>query len=90
VQFFNTAKAKIPNLEAHIAKGNLLPLKTWLNTEIHRLSRIETPAEIVQRVTGEPLNAGYFVDYLWEKFGDIYKLQRPSSPKKLVTAGKRS
>lgn len=90
VQFFNTAKAKIPNLEAHIAKGNLLQLKTWLNTEIHRLSRVETPGEIVQRVTGEPLNARYFVDYLWEKFGDIYKIPRPTTTRKLATTGKRS
>lgn len=73
-QFFRQAEKEIPGLKLQIAKGNFKPLKTWLNEKIHRIGRIETPAEIVFRVTGEPLNAHYFMAYLQSKFTEIYQL----------------
>jgi carboxypeptidase Taq len=75
-QFFNTAKQQLGNLEESLAQGELFPLKNWLNREIHAVGRMETPATIVQRVTGEPLNANYFVDYLWNKYGELFAIQR--------------
>ncbi len=75
-QFFNTAKQQNPALENDIAHGNLLTLKSWLNKEIHAVGKMESATTIVQRVTGEPLNARYFVDYLWQKYGDIFNIQR--------------
>jgi carboxypeptidase Taq len=76
-QFFQTAKKQIPDLESQIAAGNLLELKGWLNREIHWVGKMETSETIVQRVSGEPLNAQYFVDYLWAKYGEIFSLKRP-------------
>lgn len=75
-QFFNTAKQQIDDLEESIAQGQLHPLKTWLNKEIHIVGKMETADTIVRRVTGEPLNASYFVDYLWTKYGDIFSIKR--------------
>lgn len=75
-QFFHTAKKQNPELESQIAQGNLQVLKTWLNKEIHHVGKMESAETIVQRVTGEPLNASYFVDYLWQKYGDIFGIQR--------------
>jgi carboxypeptidase Taq len=75
-QFFNTAKQQNPTLETELAQGNLLPLKNWLSQEIHAVGKMESAATIVQRVTGEPLNARYFVDYLWQKYGEIFNIQR--------------
>ncbi|HEY9746657.1 MAG TPA: carboxypeptidase M32, partial [Oculatellaceae cyanobacterium] len=77
-QFFQTAKKQIPDLEAQIAQGNLLVLKNWLNREIHWVGKSERAHEIVQRVTGEPLDARYFTDYLWAKFSTIYPISRQS------------
>jgi carboxypeptidase Taq len=90
-QFFHTAKKKNKALEDEIARGNLKSLKAWLNKEIHWVSKVELPNEIVQRVTGEPLNSQYFVDYLWGKFGEIYALERPAKrpEKQLASIGKR-
>lgn len=76
-QFFNTAKQQIADLDSNIARGQLLPLKTWLNKEIHWVGKSETADTIVRRVTGEPLNATYFVDYLWRKYGEIFSIKRP-------------
>jgi Zn-dependent M32 family carboxypeptidase len=36
-----------------------------------RLTREETD-ELVERATGEPLTAAYFIDYAREKFGRLY------------------
>jgi carboxypeptidase Taq len=75
-QFFNTAKTQVENLEESISQGHLLPLKNWLNKEVHFVGKMETADTIVRRVTGEPLNASYFVDYLWAKYGEIFSLKR--------------
>jgi len=75
-QFFNTAKKQVPDLEESISQGQLLPLRNWLNKEIHYVGKQETAATIVQRVTNEPLNAAYFVDYLWTKYGEIFSIKR--------------
>jgi carboxypeptidase Taq len=76
-QFFHTAQQQIDGLNHKIGQGNLLPLKNWLNKEIHWVGKMETADTIVQRVTGEPLNAQYFIDYLWHKYGNIFNLTRP-------------
>ncbi len=86
-QFYRAAKKQVWGLEAMIAKGNFKELKTWLNSEIHYWSKVELPSEIVERVTGEPLNARYFVDYLWHKYGEIYGLEHPQ--KALQRTGRR-
>jgi carboxypeptidase Taq len=75
-QFFRAAQAQIPDLTNKIETGNLLSLRQWLNKEIHWVGRTENAATIVQRVTGEPLNARYFTDYLWEKYGALFNIQR--------------
>jgi carboxypeptidase Taq len=72
VQFFNQAKKELPDLLDQIEKGNLLPLKKWLNQKIHCWGRTFPTEELVRRVTGEPLNPSYFIRYLEEKVKEIY------------------
>jgi carboxypeptidase Taq len=78
-QFFKTAKQQMPKLESQIRKGNLAPLKQWLNQQIHRVGRMESSDQIVKRVTGEALSSTPFIDYLWEKFGPLYGISRKQS-----------
>jgi carboxypeptidase Taq len=75
-QFFQAAKKQIPNLTDEIASGNLVVLRDWLNREVHWVGRMENAETIIQRVTGEPLNAHYFTDYLWQKYGEIFHIKR--------------
>ncbi len=77
-QIFNTAKKEMPELESQIETGKLLPLKQWLNKNIHDVGKMETAETIAKRVTGETLNPTYFMDYLWQKYGELYNLKRPS------------
>lgn len=78
-QLFNKAKQVIPDLEKKIAKGKLAPFKEWLNENVHKNGRADAPEEIFVRATGEPLNAKYFIDYLWNKYGELYGIERPKS-----------
>ena len=72
-QFYRTLVREIPETEKHIEAGDFIHIKTWLNEKIHRQGRLYSPQELVQRVTGEPLNPGHFIDYLKTKYHAIYQ-----------------
>ena len=72
-QFYATAKKHTPNLEAEIAKGNHKPLLDWLRANIHQHGRFYTPNELCKQATGEYLNIDYFMEYVREKFGQVYE-----------------
>lgn len=73
-QLFAQARADLPHLEAHIEAGEFAPLLDWLRENIHRHGRKFTPAEIVERVTGRPLEGAPFVHYVKNKYGELYEL----------------
>ncbi|WP_135551184.1 carboxypeptidase M32 [Paenibacillus cymbidii] len=73
-QFRVTMQKQLPDLDGLIGRGELLPIKEWLTQHIYRYGKAQTPAEIVRRVTGEPLNPAYLVAYLEEKYKDAYGL----------------
>jgi carboxypeptidase Taq len=73
-QFYNQAKKEIPDLEERIEKGDMMTLRNWLKEKIHKYGKLETPDEIVKRVTGEELNPDYFIRYIKEKYSKIYGL----------------
>lgn len=67
-QFMKKASEEIPNLEQKIASGDLKTLSNWLKQKIYTDGQIYTPDEILKRVTGEPLNPKYFIEYLKKKY----------------------
>ncbi|NKB70736.1 MAG: carboxypeptidase M32 [Candidatus Latescibacteria bacterium] len=73
-QFFRQAQLDMPDLMGQIGQGDFSPLKKWLNDKVHARGSRLSAGELVQEVTGEPLQARYFVDYLEEKFGALYEL----------------
>ncbi|MNP31134.1 putative metalloprotease YpwA [compost metagenome] len=73
-QFLNTLRKELPEFDTLVASGNLLPIKEWLTEAIYRYGMSETPSQIIERVTGEPLNPDYLADYLEQKYRDIYRL----------------
>ncbi|WP_127585589.1 carboxypeptidase M32 [Paenibacillus koleovorans] len=73
-QIRNTLKQQMPDFEDKIERGELLPIKEWLVERIYKYGKSLTPSEIIQSVTGEPLNPAYLVAYFEEKYKDIYRL----------------
>ncbi len=55
-----------------IRKGDFKKLHNWITENIHQYGNLYNEGEMVKRVTGEKLNADYFLDYLNKKYGEIY------------------
>ncbi|MBW7906746.1 MAG: carboxypeptidase M32 [Phycisphaerae bacterium] len=71
-QFFEAARAAMPDLDDHFRRGSYAPLLEWLRRNIHRHGMRHRAAELVQAVTGRPLSAEPFVRYLRAKFEPLY------------------
>ena len=71
-QFFKQAKQDLPDMEEQMAKGNTASLLQWLRENIHQHGRRYEAEELCKRVTGKTLNLKPFLDYVKEKYGDIY------------------
>ena len=50
-----------------LQQGNLAKIRQWLTENIYCHGAVYPPAELMQRVCGEALNARYFVEYLKNK-----------------------
>ncbi|MFC3746252.1 carboxypeptidase M32 [Paenibacillus sp. GCM10012306] len=73
-QILNTLRKELPEFDELVASGNLLPIKEWLTDKIYRYGQSLTPSQIIERVTGEPLNPDYLADYLEAKYTALYQL----------------
>ncbi|MCF6237535.1 MAG: carboxypeptidase M32 [Candidatus Marinimicrobia bacterium] len=74
VQFFNQVKQDIPGLEEQFARGDFSNLLKWLRDNIHSKGRGRKAEELVLELTGKPLSAQPFMDYLETKYRKIYNL----------------
>ena len=73
-QLYRRASDDLGDLPGQIAAGNLSGLLGWLRANIHSVGQRRTAAELVQDVTGEPLNVDYLMQYLEGKFKPLYGL----------------
>lgn len=71
-QFWDKMQAEMPGLDARVASGDLSPILSWLRKHVHRDGAAWLPGEIVQRATGEALDAGHYVKYLNDKYSKVY------------------
>ena len=69
---YAAAKRALPKLEEGIARGELIPLRDWLRTNVHA-EGYRLPAEdLVRKVTGQGLTDTDFLAYLKSKYGALY------------------
>ena len=61
-----------PAIPDEIAQGHFGTLHTWLREQIYRHGSKFTAAELLQRVTGQPLTLDPYLAYLRGKYGAIY------------------
>jgi carboxypeptidase Taq len=73
-QFFAAAVAAHPNIPDQIATGNFSGLHDWLKSNIYRHGRKFTAAEIIEQVTGQTLSTQPLMDYVRQKYGELYQL----------------
>lgn len=73
-QLMTAIEADLPDLDARLEAGDFAPLLGWLRERVHRHGRKFTPAELLERAIGQPMDAGPWIAYVKQKFGDIYGL----------------
>jgi carboxypeptidase Taq len=71
-QLFRTAAAEGGDLEAEFAHGRFAGLLHWLRDKVHRQGGRYPVAQLVERVTGTPLDYRPFVEALQRKYGELY------------------
>ncbi|HEY4111205.1 carboxypeptidase M32 [Puia sp.] len=72
-QFFAAAQNQVPGLNDSIGAGDTQSLLNWLRENIHRWGRRYTSEELCLKATGKTLEIKYFLDYLLDKYDNIYK-----------------
>lgn len=73
-QFFRAFEKTHENWKERVAKGELGFISEWLRTNIHQYGKEFSAAETLMRITGAPLSEKPFVDYLHEKYGQLYSI----------------
>lgn len=73
-QFFEKVQTDLGDLQAMFRRGEFLPLREWLRTNIHSQGRRYPAAELARRVTGSPLSHDALMRHLRGKFGPLYDL----------------
>ncbi|MBD3258737.1 carboxypeptidase M32, partial [candidate division GN15 bacterium] len=76
-QFWMQAQKDLPGIKDDFAVGRFSRLMTWLSENIHQKGSTYLPNDLCQRLTGAPLSHQPLLDYLYEKYEDIYGISRP-------------
>ena len=75
-QFWTKAQKDLPGLTDDFALGKFDRLLVWLRDNIHSRGATYFGAELCERVTGSPLSHKPLLDYLYDKYTDIYGIKR--------------
>ena len=73
-QIFNQISKENTEMFSEIEGGNYNNIINWLKENIHQYGRMYTADEIIKKCCGDGLNSKAFVDYLKEKYLNIYEV----------------
>lgn len=71
-QILNQMRKNIPNWRNQISRGNFHSIGKWLSEKIHRNGNLYDPNELIEKITGEEINIAHHLNYLNEKYSQIY------------------
>ena len=69
---FDAALRKDLDVDHLIRENKIDTINTWLKDKIHFSCGMKTPEQILMDVTGEPFNVQYYLEYLKNKYNQIY------------------
>ena len=75
-QFWTQIRKDLPGIKDDFAAGRFERLMTWLSENIHRKGFTHYPNDLCRKLTGEPLSHKPLLDYLYEKYGEVYGISR--------------
>ncbi|MCL7416608.1 MAG: carboxypeptidase M32, partial [Halalkalicoccus sp.] len=73
-QLYANADEEIEDLDGKIREGEFDPLREWLVENVHRHGARYTTPELIEEATDESFTADYFLEYVTEKYGELYDL----------------
>lgn len=73
-QIYNTARKEIKDFDRLLENGELIRIKEWLAEKIHKYGKLLEPSELMKQATGEDINPKYLIEYLENKYKEIYGL----------------
>ena len=71
--YFHMRKAM--DFDGLLERGELGVIREYLREHIHQYGRIRTSRQLLIDMTGEDFNPDYYVRYLKEKYGEIYRVR---------------
>lgn len=72
-QLWHKMTSDHPGIPEQMATGHFETILGWLRENIHQHGSRYDSMDLVQRVTGERLNADYYIEYLTGKYKEIYR-----------------
>ncbi|MFC3958962.1 carboxypeptidase M32 [Halovivax cerinus] len=70
----NAAVREDLDVDGLVREGEFDPIREWMGEHVHRHGQRYPTDELIEVATGEPLTAEYFLDYVDEKFTELYDL----------------
>jgi len=71
-QLFARIRLDKPRWEKQLAEGNTKEIMNWLKEHVHNASNLQDPADLMEEITGSKIDAKPYLDYLQEKYGELY------------------
>jgi carboxypeptidase Taq len=75
-QLYEEAEKALKNLGKDLELGKTGALLQWLRNQVHNKGRFYTSEELCETISGKPLDVGYFINHLLEKYVSIYYFVR--------------
>lgn len=70
-QIYYTMKKEL-DIDELVRTNNIKDINAWLKEKIHQFGSSKTPHELLMDITGEEFDAKYYVQYLKEKYSELY------------------
>ena len=72
-QFKASMEKETGDLDGLLGKGRFDIGKRWFSDNIFKWGSVYSTRELIEKAAGEPLKAEYYIDYLRNKFSEVYK-----------------
>ena len=59
----------------NLNKENMKLIKKWLTNHIYKYGNSLSPKELIKKATGEEFNPNYYIEYLENKYKEIYEVE---------------
>lgn len=67
-QLYATLQKVVPDLNAQLAQGQFAVVVDWLREHVHQHAARFTVTQLLDKVTGQPLNVDYFKQHLMDRY----------------------